>query len=337
MSARRVLVTGATGFLGGAVAARLHAAGDEVTATGRDLAAGEALRARGLNFVAADLTDAAAVDRLCAAQTHVVHCAARAASWGPYDAFWQANVLATRHVAEATRRAGGHLVHISTPSIYVARRDQFDVPEDAPLPPPINHYAATKHLAELEVDQAHAAGLSVITLRPQAILGPGDTTLMPRILGLAARGTLPVIGDGSMTLAVTGVENAIDAIEAALAAPPAALGRKYNITDGEAVRLQAVLDQVFALLGVQCRRRHISRGLAWMLAGLVETLWRLLRRGEPPLTRYAVCLLGYGRTLDISAARRDLGYAPRVPLDETLARFADWWRQANPPHGDKTC
>ena len=80
MSARRVLVTGATGFLGGAVAARLHAAGDEVTATGRDLAAGEALRARGLNFVAADLTDAAAVDRLCADHSHVVHCAARAAS-----------------------------------------------------------------------------------------------------------------------------------------------------------------------------------------------------------------------------------------------------------------
>jgi nucleoside-diphosphate-sugar epimerase len=335
MTARRILVTGATGFLGGAVATRLHAAGDAVTATGRNAAAGEALRARGVRFEPADLADEAAVERLCADHTHVVHCAALSSPWGPYEAFRRANVLATRHVAEAARKSGARLVHISTPSIYVERRDLYDVREDAPLPAPINHYAATKRLAEDEVDRAHAAGLPVVTLRPQAILGPGDGTLMPRILRLAARGSVPVIGDGSVELAVTGVDNVVDAVEAALVAPPSTWGRKYNVTDGETVRLVDVLRQALDRLGVPCRFRHVHRGLAWTLAGAIEAAWRVSRaRREPPLTRYSVCVLGYSRTLDITAARRDLGYRPRVSLDETLARFADWWRAT---HGDPAC
>jgi nucleoside-diphosphate-sugar epimerase len=329
-SSGRALVTGATGFLGAALAARLRTLGFEVTGLGRDHARGQALAAAGVRFVACDLGDAAALTAACAGHDYVFHSGALSSPWGRWDDFYRANVTGTRHVVAASRAAGvRRLIHVSTPSLYIDHRDRLAIREDEPLPSrPINHYAATKRLAEAVIDEAHAAGLPVITIRPQGIFGPGDRTLFPRILRVARRGRLPLIGDGRNVIDVTYVDNVVDALVACATSPPATLGHKYNISNGEPVGNYDMIERVLAAVGVHCRQVRVPFAVAWAAAGLLEAVHRLGRlEREPPLTRYSVLVLARSRTLDISAARGALGYHPRIGLDEGIQRFARWWKE----------
>ena len=329
MDTARVLVTGATGFLGGALCQRLHRLGFSVTATGRDAARGAALGG-GIRFVAADLADGDAAAALCAGQDYVVHCAALASPWGRYQDFHRANVVATRNIASASRRAGvRRMVHVSSPSIYMDHRDRVSVREDEPLPEtPLSFYAATKRLAEDEIDRAHGDGLPVITIRPQGIFGPGDRVIFPRLIRVARRGWFPVIGHGRNLIDITYIDNVVDALLLCLSSPPASLGRKYNISNGDPISNYELLDRVFTAVGVRYRRVRVPFGFAYRAAGALEAVDRALPgEREPTLTRYAVCVLGKSRTLDLSAARTDLGYQPRVGIADGIDRFVTWWKE----------
>ena len=323
-----VLVTGATGFVGGALARRLHAAGAIVTAQGRRAAEGAALEAAGLRFVRGDLAEPAVAEAAGAGQQYVFHCAALAAPWGPYKDFYRANVTATENVAAAAQRAGtARLVHVSTPSLCFADQPRRDVRETDPLPPrQLTAYADTKRLAEQVVDEAQAAGLATVTLRPRAIFGPGDATIFPRLLRQVARGRLRVIGPGDNLADLTYIDNVVDGLLLAARAP-AAVGGKYNLTNGEPQPLWPLIARVSAALGYGPPKGRVPLGAALALAGALELAYTLFaRKAEPPLTRYTVRMLALDATLDIRAARRDLGYAPPVSVDEGLARFIAWWR-----------
>jgi len=319
----RALVTGATGFLGGHLARRLHAEGWQVTATGRSTAAGAALRSAGIRFARAELDDAAAIAGLCADQEVVFHCGALSAPWGPYDAFFRANVLGSRHVREGCRRAGvRRLVHVSTPSVYFDFRSQRDITEDAPLPRhPVNAYVATKRLAEEETTRDAADGLPVVTLRPRGLFGPGDTTILPRLIDANRRGGVPLIRGGRAVLDVTFIDNAVDATLDAARAPAVAHGRTYNISNGEPLALIDLLTALFDRLGEPLRARRIPWPVAHRLAHLLELRARIFG-GEPRLTRYTVGVLACDQTLDLSAAHRDLGYVARVGVLDGLDRYA---------------
>lgn len=330
----RVLVTGATGFLGGHVVRRLLERGAEVVGQGRDAARLEGLRAaHGERFRAdrADLSVGAEAERLVleARPELTVHCAALSAPFGPKEAFRRANVLGTEHLVAALSGAGASgLVHVSTPSLYCAGAPLRDVREDAPLPRrAINRYAWSKGLAEQRV---RSSGLAHVILRPRAIFGPGDTALFPRLVKAMADGRLPVIGDGENVVDLTYVDDVCAAIEAALGqlrdGRGPAIGGTYNVTGGAPVPLWEVIRRVARTLGLRepgtGRPKRLPRSIARPAAGLLEGVHRLLRRsGEPRLTRYSVDALSLDATLDISAARRDLGYAPAVSVDEGIERF----------------
>lgn len=328
----RALVTGGTGFVGGALARRLQGAGAIVTALGRNPEAGAALARAGLAFVRADLADAAAVAEACQGQDFVFHCGALASPWGAYKHFYAANVLGTENVIAGCRLHGvGRLIHVSTPSVYFGGEPRLNVKEDDHLPTkPLSRYAATKRLAEEAVNRAHAAGLPVITIRPRAIFGPGDNVLLPRLIRQLERGRLRIIGTGNNVADLTYIDNVVDALLLCAEAPASALGRTYNITNGETVRLWDMVTKLCAALGYPPPRRRISLPAALAVAGALEAAYTLLPGREPPLTRYTVRMLAQNATLDITAARRDLGYAPRVGIDEGLRRFVDWWKAAHP-------
>lgn len=321
--AMRVVVTGATGFVGGRAARHLVALGHDVLGLGRAEAAGRALAQEGVRFERVDVTDREALRAVMCGRTHVVHAAALSSPWGNEETMVRTNVLGTRNVLAAARAAGvERVVHISSPSIYVDRRDRLGIREDAPLPRvSINAYARTKRLAEEEVDRVGVDGLDVITLRPQAVFGPGDTALFPRLIRVARKGVFPVIGSGRNLIDVTYVDNVAHAIALALAAPSVARGRKLNITNGEPVPFYPLIDRVLATLGIDCRRPRLPRGMAYGFAGVLEAAHRLFfPEREPLLTRYSVMVLASTRTLDISAAEAVLGYRPVVRLEEGLAR-----------------
>jgi nucleoside-diphosphate-sugar epimerase len=180
--ALRILVTGGGGFLGGAIARRLLARGDSV----RSLARGDypALRELGIETFRGDLADSEVVTRACKGCDAVFHVAAKAEMWGPRRVYEEVNVTGTRNVVEACRAKGvGLLVFTSSPSVVFNGRDMEGVNESVPY---ASHYdtpySATKAKAERIVLAANGPDLAVTVLRPHLIWGPGDTSLVPRII-----------------------------------------------------------------------------------------------------------------------------------------------------------
>jgi len=325
----RILVTGASGFIGGHAAARLVARGHDVIATGRDHARLAARAAAAARTLPADLSrdELASLVSECDA---VVHCAALAAPWGPRGKFIQHNVTATDRLLDASLAAGTvrRFVHVSSPSIYYQPRDQFALREEfmAPVRWP-THYGESKWLAECRVLAPNYRTLGPVILRPRAVFGNGDAAIVPRLLAVAKRGMFPLVGGGTALVDVTCVDNVIDAIELALAAPPAVEGRAFNITNGEQIRAAALLRALFAALDVDVKLVSVPRLLVSAAAAMSELAARL-RRGqpEPRLTRYGVGLLGYSQTLDIGAARAMLGYSPALSTLAGIDRYASWYR-----------
>jgi nucleoside-diphosphate-sugar epimerase len=315
------LVTGGTGFLGRRIVERLLAQGRPVAVLARTPAPD--LEARGVRFIRAPLEDAASVRAACAGAEVVFHVAAKVGVWGPRAAFEAANVGGTRAVIEGCRAHGvRRLVHTSTPSVVYNGRDLAGADESLPLtthcPSP---YPLTKAAAEAQVLAAHSPELRTVALRPHLIWGPGDPHLVPRVLERAARGRLRIVGSGRNRVDLVHVENAADAhldAEAALCidSPPAG-GRAYFITNGEPVSLWDWINGLLEGLGRPRVTRRVSLGAARFAGAACEAAWRLLPlRGEPPMTRFVASELAKDHWFDISAARRDLGYAPRIGMQE---------------------
>lgn len=324
----RALVTGATGFLGGTLARRLRDMGWDVIGVGRNTAAGESLAGQGIRFLRLDLAGAETLKTACTGREYVFHCAARSSPWGRRADFHRDNVQATANVVAACEKHGvRRLVHVSTPSIYFEERDRLGLTEDsAPARRPINDYARTKRLAE---DIVSAARCETVILRPRAVFGPGDTSLFPRLLRAAGRGGFPLIGPGDPLVEVTWVGNVVDALMAA-ALSPAAAGRGFNITNGDPWPRGKLLSHLFHAAGLPWKPRRIPLRKARWAAMALETGSRLFTGGrwEPPLTRYSAGVLAFAQTFDLTAARTVLDYKPRVPVEEGLRRFAEWWRDA---------
>jgi len=305
---------------------RLLSQGRAVAVAGRTPAPD--LAARGVRFIRAPLEDCDAVRAACAGIDMVFHAAARVGVWGRHSDFFKANVLGTRAVVEGCRRHGvRRLVYTSTPSVVYNGRGLAGADESLPLttrcPSP---YPLTKAAAEAEVLAAHSPGLGTVALRPHLIWGPGDPHLVPRILARARAGRLRIVGEGRNRVDMVHVENAADAhiaAEAALCAPGApAGGRAYFITDGQPVGLWDWINELLAALGEPPVTRRMPLGAAWALGAACEAAWRVLPlRGEPPMTRFIAAELARDHWFDISAARRELGYAPRMGMAQGMAEL----------------
>lgn len=329
---RNALVTGGTGFLGGRLARRLQAANWRVTVLGRNEIGGRALETLGIKFIRADLADANAVNAACRSQDIVFHSGARSSPWGRYADFYNDNVVATQNIITACEREKiSRLIHVSTPSVYFDFTDRLNISESQSLSlRPANHYVRTKLLAEAAVDAAAGRGFATITLRPRAIFGPGDTTLFPRLIRAHGARGFPLIGDGDPLMDITYVENVVDALLLAADAPASALGKKFNVTNGEPWLRSKLLTTLFAEIGQPLKTRRVNYHVAKTAAALLEVFSNVFTNvsWEPPLTRYTVGVLAKSQTLDISAARSLLGYEPRVRVAEGLRAFGLWWKEA---------
>jgi nucleoside-diphosphate-sugar epimerase len=328
------LVTGAGGFIGGAVARLLVERGWTV----RSLARGSypQLAAAGIETRRGDLADPRAVDDAVAGCDAVFHVAARAGVGGPRRAYAAVNIDGTRHVVAACSRHGvARLVHTSTPSVVHAGRDLHGVDESVGVP--ARHraaYPATKAVAERLVLAADGGDLATVALRPHLVWGPGDSHLVPGILARARSGRLRLVGDGSALVDATYIDNAALAhvlAAEALAAPEApARGRAYFIANGEPAPVGQLVDGILAAAGLPPARRGVPLPLALAAGAVAEAAWRLAGRDDdPPVTRFLVRQLATAHWFDLRAARRDLGYVPQVSTAEGLRRLAAHLRPAD--------
>lgn len=299
----RVAVTGASGFVGGRLARALAALGHEVHAYGRrspDAVCGSLPRYVVWDLTHGPLPHAPIVDAL-------VHCAAHVGDWGVEFAYESANVVGTRHALTSFADAR-RIVHVSTSSVYSDSVPTVAVREDAPTGDcALSAYARSKARAERVVFTARP---DAAVLRPHVVYGPGDATLLPRVLAARVGGVLPVPGDGMARLSCTHVDNLVHAVVCALEATGAA--GAYNIADAETATVDALLTTLLARRGYGTRLLHVPAPVVWRVAAGCEALWGALGilRG-PPLTRYAVGQLTAEHTLDCGRARAALAYRPR--------------------------
>jgi nucleoside-diphosphate-sugar epimerase len=317
-----IAVTGASGFLGGAVARALLRRGERIRCLQRS--AVPELRALGAEVVQVDLGDAAAVLTALRGCDAVLHIAAKAGVWGPLKEYWHANVLGTRNVIKACQELGvAKLVYTSTPSVVHAGGDVEGIDEAAAIPGYFAApYPATKAIAEREVLAANGPGLATVALRPHLIWGPNDPQLTARVLQRARAGRLRLVGGGTKLIDSLFIDNAVAAHLIALdqlSADAACAGKAYFVTQGEPMPQKALINGMLAAANLPACERSLPPWLAYAAGAVLELAWWLLRRpGEPPMTRFVAEQLATAHWYDISAIRRDLGYAPRVSVAQGL-------------------
>lgn len=318
---RRVLVTGASGFVGGSLLRALRSAGVDAIGVGR-----RASDAPG--YVRHDLGEPISFDSWGRIDA-VVHAAARASPWGRRSQFERDNVIATRNVIDAAVRNGcDRFVYISSSSVYYRPQHQIGINEQTPLPGrQINDYSATKRKGERLVERF--PGRWTI-LRPRAVFGPGDTVLLPRIVQAAKRGQLPllelrgieVVGD------LIYIDNLIDAIVQTLKTPEAV--GTINLTNNEPVPILSFLIDILKCLGIPAPTRRVSVAQAMRFAAMLELFYGLfLPDHEPPMTRFGVHVFAYSKTFDVSRMVAALG-PPKIGNAEAVERTVAWFQGGDP-------
>ncbi|WP_454783019.1 NAD-dependent epimerase/dehydratase family protein [Legionella sp. WA2022007384] len=324
------VVTGATGCLGLNLTQRLIKEGHEVIALGRNERLGKIITESGAQFIAVDLLNQDKLKKITLNAQTIFHCAALSSPWGRYKDFYDANVLGTQNIIEATP-PNTRLVHVSSPSIYCDFTEQHNIREDSPLPAkPANYYVKTKLLAEALIDKAfQEKNLNVITIRPRAIFGPYDRAILPRILQNEKKGILPIIGNGTNVIDITYVENVVESLLLAAQAKQQFCGNKYNITNDEPRTLITIISELFRVLEKPFIPKYIPYSIAKIYAACMEGLYSFpLIQKEPRLTRYSAAVLCMGQTLNIEAAQKDLSYQPKIPINQGIERFTEWYQKS---------
>ena len=327
----KALVTGGGGFLGGAIVRRLVERGDSV----RTLSRGDYpdLRSLGVETSRGDVADRDITLRATEGCDVVFHVAAKAGIWGPRAEFVRANVDGTRNIVEACRaNRVRKLVFTSSPSVVYGGGDLEGVDESTPYPDRFDApYPETKAEAERIVLRANTADLATVALRPHLIWGPGDNHLIPRIIARAKAGRLRRIGDRPNRVDSIYIDNAADVHLLAadcltLGSKPA--GKAYFVSQGDPWPLWDLVNGILRAAKLPPVTRTVPPTVARLAGALMETTHRALRLpGEPILTRFLVHQLSTAHWFNIEAARRDLGYKPKVSIDEGLRRLARWFDQ----------
>jgi len=322
----KVLVTGGSGFLGSAICVQLVSRGDEVIAFQRGTS--DRLEQLGARIIRGSITDAEAIASAMQSVDAVIHTAAKAGIWGPYDEYYQPNVAGTENVIAGCRQNGiSKLVFTSSPSVVHAGGDIEGGDESLPYPDHFNSpYPATKALAEQLVMAANDSELRTVSLRPHLIWGPGDNHLLPHLLERTKSGKLKLPGPDKL-IDMVYIDNVADAHLLALdklASDPQMVGGKtYFITNDEPLSQGELIGRLLKAAGRDVEITAISPPIA-MAAGIIfENAWKLFRlKSEPPITRWSAEHLSTAHWFDISAAKRDLGYSARVSVAEGLRRLS---------------
>lgn len=316
-----VLVTGATGLVGGHVVERLHAASIPTRALVRETANTELLQGWETELITGDLSDSSSLTRAADGATVVVHCAAKVGDWGAVDDYRAINVDGTRGLLDAAMLSGTlkRFIHISSLGVYEAR-DHYGTDEsEAPDASGIDGYTLTKVESEQLVQSyVREKDLPGVILRPGFIYGPRDRTVLPRILEKLKQKKFKYLGSTDKLMNNTHVGNLCDAVFLAIEREDA-IGQVFNIRDGRAVSKKEFIETIASAASVAAPTGVVPLFIAKGLARILETTWRALGKSEAPLVSQArIKFLGLNLDYSIDKAKHELGYTPKVDFTEGM-------------------
>jgi len=317
----RVLVTGAGGFLGFALARALILRGDQVVSVNRSFY--PKLEGLGAQQVQGDIAEAGVLMQAAHGCDAVAHVAALPGHWGRYQDYYRANVLGTERVLEA---CAAHkipkLVYTSTPSVAHAGGDLAGVDESAPIPSHFRaYYPATKAIAETAVLAANSPVFATCALRPHLIWGPGDNHLLPRLIARAQAGKLKFVGKSQLIDTIF-IDNAVQAHVLALdlLSPGAACaGKAYFLSNDEPILLDVIVNKLLACADIAAVQKRVPYSVAYAVGAMLELAYTVLPiKGEPIMTRFLAEQLATAHWYDISRVKRDLGYRATISIAQGL-------------------
>jgi len=329
-SASLLLVTGGTGLVGSHVIERAVSQGWRVRALVRSGSDQRFLESLPVERVEGDLNQPESLTSIARQVTHCVHCAAKVGDWGPVSEYRRTNVAGLQSLMQALSQSGTlqQFVHISSLGVYPAV-DHYGTDETDPINRSgIDGYTVTKVESEELLQQAaREHQFPVVIIRPGWIYGPRDRTVLPRLLENLRRGRVVYLGSGQQLLNQVYVGNLVDAIFLALGRPDLQ-GRIFNLTDGQLVTRIEFMETICRFAGWPPPEKHLPMPVARLLAGTMETLWRLLGKSEGPLLSQArIKFLGLNLDYNIDRAIQELRYVPRVSFPDGMAETLHWARQ----------
>jgi len=322
------VVTGATGFVGPHLVDALLARGRRVRCIVRDVARASAVEKAGVEVMQGSLLDDRFVEGALRGAERVFHLAGggkvSTASDEGFRVLREANVAPLEGVLRGAHAVGGikRIIHFSSISSMGVRLDAR-LDETSPCKPDTPHEVAKFESERIAMDAFRRDGAPIVVLRPSQIYGPGDErSEIPRLVRLVRRGLVPMFGGGQGLMPWVFVS---DVVDAALSAGdrPEALGRTYIISDADSYRFADIVATIARALGRKRGGIVVPMGIAWPAVTAAEIGAAVLRR-EPPFTRHRLASMCGRRLVSIDRARRELGFEPRVGLEEGMARTVRW-------------
>ena len=322
----KILLTGATGFLGYRILERLASleAVSSIIATGRTLLPYRRIESPKVIYQLGKLEDETFVNGLMKGIDIVINTASLSSPWGESEDFVVANINTQANIINAAKKnAVARILYISSPSIYFDGSSRHLVKESDPLPQKfVNEYAKTKRQAEILLEKS---GIPYIILRPRALIGRGDSIIMPRLIRAYDEGKLRIIGNGNNKVDLTAVDNVVEAIILSIFAKDNAINQIYNISNDEPVLLWNSIENVLNALGKPMKKTKIPYKIAYTYARFLEIKSRLINKQEPALTTYGVGTLALSFTLDITKAKQLLAYQPIKTTQQAIDEFVKWY------------
>jgi nucleoside-diphosphate-sugar epimerase len=321
-----ILITGGNGFVGRHVVDALQVRGDIVRVLALPGEDTHQLRARGVTVHEGDIRRPEALHAPMRGVDAVLHLAAMMDVWRPLEDYREVNVIGTENVCRTALAAGvRRLVHMSSSSVYgVALGRPAD--ESFPLAPCPDPYPISKAEGDRLVQRmVRDHGLPAVILRPDQIFGPGDHLHFGRIAERVRARRSIVVGSGRNALPLVYVDDIVQALLLALD-HDRAVGKTYNVSAGRPLTQRQFLQSIAEVLGVPAPRVRVPYRLLYAAGYAAERLAMLDRSGRrPPITRLGVAFLGADNRYTIDRARRELGYTPRVSVEDGVRIAAAWY------------
>lgn len=322
----KILVTGGTGFTGSHLVRRLIEDGHSVRALDHQPGLFEAeLKRAGAELVMGSVTDPEVMDDAAEGVDVIFHLAAAFRVINvPDEVYWSVNVDGTRNVFEAAiKNDVSKVVYCSTCGVHGNVEDP-PASEDAPITP-ADYYQFTKYKGEEVAQEYMKAGMDTTIIRPAAIYGPGDPERWLILFRRVGSGLFIMLGDGNTTYHPVYIDNLVDSFVLAMQKPEAT-GQTYLIADGNYYTLNELVRKVGETINLKARVLRLPFWPAWLASYAIELLYKPFA-SDPPVFRRRIDWFRQDRAFDITKAREELGFVPKVDLSEGLKRTHAWYLQ----------